>query len=482
MVSSTTIKERWLLVGCVFIFTFLVAYRAAVIPITHDEASTWLSFRHYNIWGWLSDYYCWQSANNHWLNTLLLQWSAGFFGESAFALRIPNILAGALYFFAAALISWRYIKTPMLQLAGFLLLCGHVYLFDFFSLARGYGLMAFGVLWSIYCLLRYIDRYEFRWLLFSVVVMVLAVISNFTALLALCSVGFGWLGWMIIHKKFSLLGRHGILWVFVGIILSWLLYYPIRTLRGSGEFDLGGTSLTETIIDLLRNLLYGSQYFGEGSHPFLFWILSGALLLILLITYFSKQINSRPQLLLLLFLLVLNLIGIVFYEYITGSRTPVGRKTIYLIPFIFAPLALGLNLIKMGDLKFVIGIVLSASLIFNSFHPLSLKRCREWYYDAYYPELFSSLFPDKSNIDSVRLGSSWIFYPSLTYYQKTKSLPLSGMDYQKTLVIDSSMHYYFIEQTDTVGLGKAGFVLDKYIGPYPLYKNTRIHPESGLKH
>lgn len=476
MVNNTSIRDRWLLVGCIFILTLLVAYRAAVIPMTHDEASTWLSFRHYNIWGWFSDYYCWQSANNHWLNTLLLQWSAGIFGESAFALRIPNMLAGALYFLAAALISWRYIKTPMLQLAGFLLLCGHVYLLDFFSLARGYGLMACGILWCIFCLLRYIERYEFRWLLVSMVTMALAVISNFTALLALVSVGFGWAGWMIGQKKFSLLGRHGILWVVGGIILSWLLYYPIRTLRGSGEFDLGGTSLSETIIDLLRNLLYGAQYFGESSHTILFWVLSGSLLLILLITFLSKQINSRPQLVLLLFLLLLNLAGIILYEYVTGSRTPLGRKTIYLIPFIFTPLALGLNLIKMGDLKFVVGIVISGVLIFQTIHPLRLAKTREWYYDVYYPELFSTIFPDDANSDSVRLGSSWIFYPSLTYYQKTKPLPLSGMDYQKTLVIDSSMHYYFVEQTDTVGMRKAGFVLNKLIGPYPLFKNTTIHP------
>ncbi|HEY3385218.1 MAG TPA: hypothetical protein VGK46_01835 [Saprospiraceae bacterium] len=471
-------KERWILIVGILLFTLLVAYRAAVLPITHDEASTWLNFRHHNIWGCISDYYCWQTANNHWLNTLLLQWTAGLFGEGAFAIRLPNVLAGGLYFLAASLFSWRYIKTPMLQLAGFLLLCGNVYLLDFFSLARGYGLMVSGVIWSIYCLLRYIERFEFRWLLFSVVAMVLAVFSNFTALLALLSIGLAWLGWMIGHKKFSLIGRHGLLWLTTGIVLLGLLYYPIRTLSGSGEFEWGAASITETINDLLRNLLYGAQYFGEGSRAILFWIVIGALVLVLLATLLSKQFNARAQLICLFSLLVFNLVGIVVLEYATGSQAPIGRKSIYLIPFIFAPLALGLNLIKWGNLTFVFGVVFCGSMFYHTLHTLDLTKCREWYYDAYYPELFSTIFPNASNPDSVQLGSSWIFNPALTYYQKTKPLPLSGLVYQKTLVIDTTMQYYFVEQTDTVGMYQAGFVANKKIGPYALFKNEAISTAS----
>jgi hypothetical protein len=120
-------------------------------------------------------------------------------------------------------------------------------------------------------------------------------------------------------------------------------------------------------------------------------------------------------------------------------------------------------------------------MLYHTIHPLSFASCREWYYDAYYPEVFSSILPDDATPDSVRLGSSWIFYPSLTYYQKTKLLPIAGLEYQKTLVVDTSLHYYFVEQVDTSGMRNAGFVLAKNIGPYFLFKNSSPHSPSGPK-
>jgi hypothetical protein len=117
--------------------------------------------------------------------------------------------------------------------------------------------------------------------------------------------------------------------------------------------------------------------------------------------------------------------------------------------------------------------------LYHTFRPHFWASCREWYYDAYYPELFSSILPDGSSGDSIKLGSSWIFNPSLTFYQKTKSLPVSGLNYQKPLAIDSSMQYYFVEQTDTSGMHLHGFLPEKNIGPFFLFKRdpTPLSPE-----
>jgi hypothetical protein len=467
-------KSRWFHLTLIIIFTFLVGYRAYVIPFTHDESSTWLNFRHYFLPDCISDYFCWQTANNHWLNSLFLQWSANLFGESPFALRLPNVIAGLLYFSAASLLAIRYVNQTVLQLVAFLLLSAHLYLLDFFSLARGYGLMACGILWAIYAFMRYLEKEDLKWLILCVGSLMFAVLSNFTALLAFVSMAGVWLAWELYQQKFGLVLRHGLVWFAGGILLFILIYYPIRILLGSGEFDWGEDSLTDTLNDLLRNLLYGYFPFGRGSRAVLQWILLGGLLLSATAVIMKRSNSSRQQLMCALLLLGFNFFGIVLLQYITGSHTPVGRKSIYLIPFLFLPLAIGLNLIRNKPMVWVVSCVIGLSLLLHTFRPSLLASTREWFYDAYYPELFDTILPEGSAGDSISLGSSWIFYPSLTYYQRTAGLPVSGMDYYKELVIDPTLDYYFVERADTTGMHAVGFVLKKPIGPFYLFQQT--HP------
>ena len=257
-------KRNWLLVVGIISLAAVFAYRAYAIPFTHDEASTWLNYRYINVWSCISNPACWGTANNHWLNTLLLQWSASIFGEAAWALRLPNVLAGFGYLICAALLCARYTKNYALQCAGFLVLSAHVYLLDFFSLARGYGLMASGVIWGLYALLRYIEKFELRWLLISQFALSFAILANFTALLPWAAVLAGWFLWMVIKKKYSLLLLHGISWMVHSVILFSLLYFPIKTLAKSGEFAWGANNVWEMAKDLMVNLLYGARYFGTN--------------------------------------------------------------------------------------------------------------------------------------------------------------------------------------------------------------------------
>ena len=471
-----SVKVRWALLILVVISTFFVAYRAAIIPFTHDESSTWLNFRFYNVLNCLYDYYCWQTANNHWLNTLLLQGSAAVFGESPLALRLPNVIAGAFYFIAAALMAHRYVKGSAMQIAAFLLLSGHLYLLDFFSLARGYGLMACGILWSVYALLRYLEQYSLRWLLCCIVALVLAVLSNFVALLCFVSVGVVWFFWMVSQKQFRLLFWHGSMWVLFSLMLAYLTYYPIKILRGSGEFEWGEKNVVMTLHDLMRNLLYGELPFGQNSRSILMWIVLGGILLVGFGVIRNKTFTARTQVVCLLALIVMNSVGIVCLQYFTGSYSPVGRKAIYLLPFLFAPLALGLNLVSVRRLATGLSVVVSVALILSVVRPSLWASTREWYYDAHYPELFSTILPDNSSADSVSLGTSWVFYPSLSYYQQAQSVHVSGLVYQKPLIPDSTHQYYFIELGDTTGLVGLGYALEKKIGPFLLYKNTSFYP------
>jgi len=468
-------KRNWLLVLGILLMASLIAYRSCVIPITHDEASTWLNYRHINVWSCIANAACWGTGNNHWLNTLLLQWSASFFGDGVWALRLPNVLAGIGYLVCAALISTRYSKNQVLQCAGFLLLCGHVYLLDFFSLARGYGLMASGAIWGIYALLRYIEKYELRWLAISLSAFSFAILGNFTALLPWSAMASGWFLWLIINKKFNLLFQHSVLWLVNAGILFLLLQFPIKTLAGSGEFDWGAANPWAMAKDLMVNLLYGVRYFGDHTSLYLLFGLIVFVLVICCMGLLIKKHESNPPVIFMALLLLLNIIVIILQQKITGSLAPTGRKSIYFIPFIFSFLVLGLALIRNMKTGMVVGSLLSLTVFLHFVRTLPVKSCREWYYDAYYPEMISTIFPEESRSDSIRLGTSWIFNPALRYYQKTNPLPISGLDYQNPLVINSTMQYYFVEQQDTAGMAASRFVLEKRIGPFLLFKNVYPH-------
>jgi uncharacterized membrane protein len=80
------------------------------------------------------------SANNHLLNTWLMKCSVNLFGESEFALRLPNVLAAGVYFFASgALLEKLFEKRWQIVLA-FLVLTLNPFILDFFCVARGYGI------------------------------------------------------------------------------------------------------------------------------------------------------------------------------------------------------------------------------------------------------------------------------------------------------------------------------------------------------
>ncbi len=466
-------KRNWLLIFGAIVISILIAYRSCVIPMTHDEASTWLNYRYINVWSCISNPACWGTANNHWLNTLLLQWSASFFGDVAWALRLPNVVAGVGYILCSVLISTRCLKLHSLQFAGFLLLCGHVYLLDFFSLARGYGLMASGVIWAIYTILRYLEKYDWRWLLFSLFAITFAILGNFTALLPWAALALSWFVWLSVNKKINLLLRHGLLWFFNVCTLFYLLHFPIKTLSGSGEFEWGAHSVWETAKDLMISLIYGNRFMGESTPVYLLVAIASAIIFIVVAVILNKKYEYRSSIIFTSLLLVLNVIFILLQEKFTGALAPIGRKSIYFIPFIFTLICLGLTLIRNVRAGRFVGILISIVLVYNIAHTMPLKSCREWYYDAYYPELLSTLFPEGPKSDSIRLSTTWIFNPALSFYQKTVPLPISGLPYQRPLVIDTTIQFYYVEPQDTIGMAGKGFLPDKKIGPFYLLKNVR---------
>lgn len=466
-------KRNWLLTLAVVILVVIIAVRAHLMPITHDEVATWALYLSENLFGCISNPKCWGTANNHWLNSFLMQCSTAVFGEEVWALRLPNILAGGLYFLCAALICSRYLKTHSLQLAGFLLLTAHPYLLDFFSLARGYGMMTAGIIWGIFGLLRYGEDFRPKWLIISILSFILAVLSNFLALVPWAAGGICWFLWILFFRKNNLIIRHGLYWVLSVLLLLILLYFPIKTLAGNDEFKWGAGSVLATGVDLMVNLLYSKKYLGEKSAEYFWWIITCLIVFITFLSFVIRTKEIRFRILFLFMMLAVNILLIMINKEITGAQSPVGRKSIYLIPYIFGILALGLYYLGEKTTGIITGYIISGLMIWHLINTLHIKSNREWYYDAYYPELFSAILPEGSESDSVYLSSTWIFQPALHFYQKTDSLPIGGIPYQRPLIIDPAYDYYYVELQDTIGMGAGGFVYDRQIGSFYLFRNKK---------
>jgi hypothetical protein len=173
--------------ACLCFLAFAVA-RAARVPLTYDEAASYLryidtAFPSVFNTGLLS-VFNFEVATNHFLNTLLTKVAYLLAGGSEIVLRLPNLLGYAMYIGFAALILFRYTR-PAIACAGCVLLNLNPYVLDFFTLSRGYGLSLGFLMGALFFLLEASARTPARSshaipraLLFGL----LAVMANFALL------------------------------------------------------------------------------------------------------------------------------------------------------------------------------------------------------------------------------------------------------------------------------------------------------------
>lgn len=110
---------------------FLLFFKAIVVALTYDEA---YSFLYYAL---PRDFFGTSLANNHPLNTILM-FLTTYWREDELFIRLPNLLLGCLYIALSYSLS-RRATSPILT---FVVLNTCPYLFEFFTLARGYGIAA----------------------------------------------------------------------------------------------------------------------------------------------------------------------------------------------------------------------------------------------------------------------------------------------------------------------------------------------------
>src|SRR5215469_12965294 len=264
----------------------LNVYRAVTQSITTDEAFTYNRFVSSPSAGLVEHF----DANNHVLNSLLGKASIALFGLKEWTLRLPSVLGGALYLFAAYRLcfllfgggAWSFLTTALLSTDPLLL--------DHLSAARGYGLALAFLLLSIYQFFRAAEAKPFRSLYAAGLFCGLSIGANMTSVFPVTALTVAFIA------VTAACGRSQVkrLWdefvVPLSLVSFLFLVLPLSRLEGN-QFYFGAQHLVDSIrnlaqlsfeydpvrTDWLPSIGYGLHYLSRLAIPFLSALLCGAI-------------------------------------------------------------------------------------------------------------------------------------------------------------------------------------------------------------
>lgn len=405
--------------------------RAIYNPLVFDEAS---SFFNYILSGVFLPGQAFWSANNHVLNSALAYLSYHAFGMDEWALRLPNVLCFPLFaYFSFKLISLLY--SGGLRLVATLVLFTNHYLLEFFSYARGYGLMLAFISASLWFLYKVWQKP--RWInhLKLGLSLSLAVLSNVsclpligllcaTALLKIFKEKKGW-AFLLLY----LLPLSYALWFSWGLKSHHQLYY------GANE------GFIKNSLETLAQSAFGPYF----SH----WLFLGAgliLALSLILVLVQKQ-RSPSRIYALWFGACFFLITL-FYpigNWILNLKFPYDRALIYWLYFGLLSFFALVNALQSAGQKWNL-LLLAWTLVFP-FVALSQIRLTEATFESWAKEqILETEYDSIAAIKPRSISASYLLAPQWYYYQLKfgKSLPAL----QKTKM---AQHQIMLNQRSSTG-------------------------------
>ncbi|MFC2110955.1 hypothetical protein ACFLQ5_00730 [Bacteroidota bacterium] len=162
---------------------FYVAARAYLIGITHDEA--------YSVYLADTNYFnaLVSTANTHWLNSFFIKLFVVIIGSEPLSIRLHSVLAFLVfaYFLYRFFIELKSVGAGIILIALFFL---NRFSLEYFSLARGYGICLAFLVASIFFAYKTLTEktISFKHQLYSLIFGILAVASNYTALIQFCGI------------------------------------------------------------------------------------------------------------------------------------------------------------------------------------------------------------------------------------------------------------------------------------------------------
>ncbi len=326
-------------------------------------------------------------TNNHILNTLLIKFFFGLFGESILIARLPSLLIGVLYFYFGWKITAEHISGSMGVLALGILI-SNPFLLDFIGLARGYGMSLSFMLGSIYWLLNYERTLRFRFLVWSNIFSALAVLSSLP-MINYWIVCLGVSIFLYLRDTASKEWRNGLYLLFVNALLVAIMYEPIRKLMQENKIQFGGSQ--DFYHDTLVSLTFSSMYELSASSV-TYRVLICAVLIFVGVLYGVKKdwglVNSRNIVLVLTILIALSTV-VQFYT--IGTPYLIDRTALLFIPLAGLSLAFLLRDMDKQASSRVLGLFVDLMLACNFLLHANVYKTCLWFFDAHTEQMLSEI-------------------------------------------------------------------------------------------
>jgi hypothetical protein len=321
-----------------------VAVRAFTVSFTYDESFSYVHHVRQDIL--FLDAFDEMGANHHMLNVWGMWASRKLFGDTEAALRLPSLLAFALYLFASARIA-LLTTGSMLAMGSFLLLVLHPYLLDFFMLARGYALAhAFLMVaaWQSLVHLRNGSLRNFGVACAGAALSVFSLVSMFSFLLAFATF---WGLWLL---RRNLRGEHMVrhwLILLTAVALPVAVMLPVALgLRSGGSLYYGCDTFWDcTMRTIAEQLAYGAEGSGSPLHGLTLYLVAAGVVLIAAIIRAGRKVQHARSggFLFATTTLLLVLLSMFLQKQFLDVQLPLTRTGLYLLPLCALAVVTGLH-------------------------------------------------------------------------------------------------------------------------------------------
>lgn len=460
--------------------------RAITVSFTWDES--WTYIHHVIPKVFISRAYDQMGANYHPLNVWGMILSNTLFGNSELALRLPVLLAHAIYLYASARIALRA-RTLVLSIAAFLLLNAHPYLLDFFSLARGYGIANGMMMLSLWLATRYLsDGRQLRDLGLAVAAAVLATLSHlimlnyllaFTAAFILI-----WVFDTLRHHKVPPWRHAGLLIGGTGLALVAVVPFAVRLSMG-GALYFGCDSLWDCTMETLgMRLLYGQAY-GITPQPMVGLVIALLAACSMACVGFAFRNGWAHRLRPMAFgtiIVVSCVASFALQHLLLGTPMPRTRTALFLLPLaLFVPVSGLVAWPGRSRIPVVAACLLCLPLLFHQIWTINLTYALEWKPAGGVGKMLSMIRAYHAPLDPMRpailVRSGFECWGSIPYYQIQDSMqwliatPMAG---QGPI---APADFYIVEEPDTARADPSNWIL-LYRSPGSgtrLYRDLRHH-------
>lgn len=484
MFFKKNIVNRWyLLLPAVLLFLYIVI-RAATISLNWDEANTF--FEYVRTPNWLPQDFNYMLANDHLLNTWLMKCSVTIFGESEFALRLPNVLASLLYFFSVATILQKLFEKKGQILFAFFMLCLNPFVLDFFCVARGYGLALAFMMGGMSQITNYIfGKNEIRQGIYAQLFFIAALLANFTFVHVLLSCSVLLMMNRLFFHRSDRPYRSIIGFSILPVIALAILFPFLKQLKNAGALFYGEEikSLAETFLSLTRCSLYGAVY----SSVFLpiMTILVSAVPLIAVIHIMRNALtvqktNQGRWMVFITLTLFFTIVGPMFLHLIFKTNYLSGRTALFYLPLLILSF-LGLLLISNASIRNVAltGIAV-LSLVHFSF-TANFYSCYDWKEQADVKNAMLLLkdqkIPNDQKVYAQIISTDLPFEKQINYYRMRFDMKQFSHAGRNENVPNCSFYYLPILNKDTIV--NTDFLLFYYEHTETLlFRKREPHPEN----